>query len=113
MEQGSVGKGHKKAREKTVRTGSKVICVDDRFPTEIILFYNHLPIKDRVYVVRGMGVGVGLNGQEGEVVVYLEGLQNPCSTTPPHPERGFHADRFREIEPPAEVENEELVEATA
>ena len=113
MELGSVEKRHKKGRKKTVRAGSKVICVDDRFPTEIILFYNHLPIKDKVYVVRGMGVGVGLNGQEGEVVVYLKGLENPCSTTPPHPERGFHADRFREIEPPAEVENEELVEATA
>jgi len=111
MEQRGLGKGHKEGQE--MRAGSKVICVDDRFPTEIILFYNHLPIKDKVYVVRGMGVGIGLNGQEGEVVVYLEGLQNPCSTTPPHPERGFHADRFREIEPPAEVENEELVEATA
>ena len=113
MELGSVEKRHKKGGEKTVRAGSKVICVDDRFPTEIILFYNHLPIKDKVYVVRGMGVGVGLNGQEGEVVVYLEGLKNPCSTTPPHPERGFHADRFREIEPPAEVEAEELAEAHA
>ena len=96
-----------------MRAGSKVICVDDRFPTEIILFYNHLPIKDKVYAIRGIGIGVALNGEAGEVVVYLEGLNNPCSTTPPHPERGFAQHRFREIEPPAEVEAEELAEAYA
>ena len=96
-----------------MRAGSKVICVDDRFPPEIIAFYNHLPTKGRQYTIRGIGIGVGLNGEPGEVVVYLEGLPNPCSTIPPHPERGFAQHRFREIEPPAEVENEELVEATA
>jgi hypothetical protein len=55
---GSVGKGHQKGRKKTVRTGSKVVCVDDRFPPEIIAFYNHLPIKDRQYTIRGVGIGV-------------------------------------------------------
>jgi hypothetical protein len=85
-----------------VRQGSKVICVDDRFPTDLLLHYNSLPIKDKVYVVRGMGVGISLDGQQGEVVVYLEGLQNPCSSVPPHPERGFAQHRFRELEPPAE-----------
>ena len=73
MELGSVGKRHKTTRKKTVRAGSKVICVDDRFPTEIILFYNHLPIKDKVYVVRGLGVGVGLNGQRGRLWSTLRG----------------------------------------
>jgi len=85
-----------------MRIGSKVVCVDDRFPTEILLFYNSLPIKDKVYLVRGMGVGISLDNQPGEVVVYLEGLNNPCSTKPPHPERGFAQHRFRELEPPAE-----------
>lgn len=85
-----------------MRQGSKVICVDDRFPTDLLLHYNSLPIKDKVYVVRGMGVGISLDGQPGEVVVYLEGLQNPCSSVPPHPERGFAQHRFRELEPPAE-----------
>jgi hypothetical protein len=41
-----------------VRTGSKVVCVDDRFPPEIIAFYNHLPIKDRHYTIRGVGIGI-------------------------------------------------------
>ena len=111
MEQGSVGKRHKKAREKTVTTGSKVVCVDDRFPPDIIAYYNALPIKDRQYTIRGIGIGVGLNGEAGEVVVYLEGLNNPCSRVPPHPERGFAQHRFREIEPPMEAEIEELEEA--
>lgn len=89
-----------------MRIGSKVVCVDDRFPTEILLFYNSLPIKDKVYLVRGMGVGISLDNQPGEVVVYLEGLNNPCSTKPPHPERGFSQHRFKELEPPAEETQE-------
>lgn len=89
-----------------MRQGSKVICVDDRFPTDLLLHYNSLPIKDKVYVVRGLGVGISLDGQPGEVVVYLEGLQNPCSSVPPHPERGFAQHRFRELEPPAEDSQE-------
>lgn len=89
-----------------MRIGSKVVCVDDRFPTEILLYYNSLPIKDRAYLVRGMGVGISLDNQPGEVVVYLEGLNNPCSSKPPHPERGFAQHRFRELEPPAEETQE-------
>jgi len=96
-----------------VTTGSKVVCVDDRFPPDILAFYNALPIKDRQYVVRGIGIGVALNGEAGEVVVYLKELENPCSTVPPYPERGFAQHRFREIEPPAEAEVEELAEAYA
>ena len=82
--------------------GSKVICVDDRFPPDILLFYNSLPIRDKVYKVRDLGVGISLQGEPGEVVIYLEGLENPCSSKAPYPERGFAQHRFREIEPPAE-----------
>jgi hypothetical protein len=96
-----------------MRTGSKVICVNDLFPKEIIPFYKSLPIKDHTYIIRDMGIGVAINGQAGEVVVYLEGMMNPCSTTPPFPERGFSAERFTELQPPAEVEAEELAEASA
>ena len=96
-----------------MRTGSKVVCVDDRFPPDIILYYNALPIKDREYRIRGIGIGISTSGEAGEVVVYLEGMTNPCSTTPPHPERGFAQYRFREIEPPAEEEAEQLAEAYA
>lgn len=96
-------------------TGSKVVCVDDRFPPDILAFYNALPVKDRHYTIRGIGIGVALNGEVGEVVVYLEGLDNPCSSVPPYPERGFAQHRFREIEPaPAEgAEIEQPEEALA
>ena len=86
--------------------GSKVVCVDDRFPTDLLLFYNSLPIKDKVYKVRDLGVGISLKGEPGEVVVYLEGLMNPCSIVPPHAERGFAQHRFRELEPPAQDSQE-------
>ena len=89
-----------------MRSGSKVVCLDDRFPTDILVYYTSLPIKDRVYVVRDMGIGIGLDNQPGEVVVYLEGLENPCSSVPPHAERGFAQYRFAELEPPAEVAQE-------
>ena len=99
----------------TVRIGSKVVCVDDRFPPEILIYYNGLPLKDRVYKVRDLGVGLSVNGEPGEIVVYLEGMENPRSAKPPHPERGFAEWRFREIQPPAEAEEQalELVGATA
>lgn len=112
MEQGRLDKGHQ-IEEGQMRQGSKVVCINDQFPTDILPFYTNLPIKDRIYIVRDLGIGVALNGEPGEVVVYLEGLPNPCSTTAPFPERGFNAERFRELEPPAEIEAEELAEATA
>jgi len=101
-----MAKGLKKAREKTVRTGSKVVCVDDRFPPELLLYYNALPIKDKVYTIRDMGIGISSKGEQGEIVVYLQELKNPNSSKPPHPERGFAEWRFREIEPPAEEHDE-------
>lgn len=110
-----MAKRAKKEGQKTVRTGSKVVCVDDRFPPELMLYYNCLPLKDRVYKVRGMAVGLSSQGEPGEIVVYLEGMENPKSSKPPHPERGFAEWRFREIEPPAEAEEQalELAGATA
>jgi len=80
--------------------------VDDRFPPELVIYYNCLPLKDRVYVVRDMGVGLSSQGEPGEIVVYLQGMENPKSAKPPHPERGFAEWRFREIEPPAEEHDE-------
>jgi hypothetical protein len=93
-----------------MRRGSKVVCVDDNFPKEVVNFYTHLPVKDAQYVVRDVGVGVGWQGQP-EIVIYLDGMLNPNSSTPPHPERGFNQERFREIEPPAWAEEEEEIEA--
>ena len=85
-----------------MQKGSRVICVDDRFPPDILAYYDNLPLKDLVYVVRDMGVGISVAGEPGEIVVYLEGLDNPSSLKPPYPERGFASWRFREIQPPPE-----------
>jgi hypothetical protein len=87
-------------------SGTKVICVDDRFPPEILLYYTNLPLKDRVYTVRDVEVGVGINGEAGEIAVTLVELTNPASNVPPHRERGFRVERFRELEPAVEVEEE-------
>lgn len=95
-----------------MRRGSKVVCVDDNFPKEVVNFYTHLPVKDHVYTVRDVGIGVNWKGEPGEVVIYLEGMENPASNKPPHPERGFNQERFREIMPPpwSEVEEEAPIE---
>lgn len=95
-----------------MQSGSKVICVDDRFPVEIFVYYSALPIKDKVYTVRDMEVGVSINGEEGEIAVTLNELINPTSSKPPCRERGFRIERFRELEPPKETAEsmvEELV----
>ena len=91
-------------------SGTKVICVDDRFPTEILIYYTNLPLKDKVYTIRDVEVGVGLNGEAGEIAVTLVELANPNSEAPPHRERGFKIERFRELEPEFEVAEERLEE---
>ena len=87
-------------------SGTKVVCVDDRFPPEIFIYYTNLPIKDKVYTIRDVEVGVGLNGEAGEIAVTLVEISNPVSKVPPHRERGFKVERFRELEPEVEVEEE-------
>jgi hypothetical protein len=87
-------------------SGTKVICVDDRFPLEILIYYTNLPLKDKVYTVRDVEVGVGLNGEAGEIAVTLVELANPVSEVPPHREMGFKVERFRELEPEVEVAEE-------
>ena len=78
--------------------GSKVVCVDDKFPLGIEKFYTALPKAGVVYVIREMSVGISLQGEEGEICVLLVGLNNPRSNKPPFPERGFKAERFRPLD---------------
>ena len=87
-------------------SGTKVICVDDRFHPEILIYYTNLPLKDKVYTIRDVEVGIGLNGEAGEIAVTLVELANPVSEVPPHRERGFKVERFRELEPEVEVAEE-------
>ena len=78
--------------------GSKVVCIDDQFPLGIEKFYVALPKAGVVYVLREMTVGISLQGEEGEICVLLVGLNNPRSSKPPVPERGFKAERFRPLD---------------
>lgn len=78
--------------------GSKVVCVDDDFPPEIAVIYTTLPIKDEVYIIREMKIGVNFANEPGEVCLYLVGIHNPRSNVKPFPERGFNAERFRPLE---------------
>jgi hypothetical protein len=87
-------------------SGTKVVCVDDLFPASILNYYTNLPLKDRVYTIRDVEVGVGIDGQAGEIAVTLVELINPVSEKHPHRERGFKVERFRELEPAVEVEEE-------
>lgn len=78
-------------------TGQKVVCVDDQFDPAVRKFYTALPVRENVYVVRGIAPGVTLK-MEDEIAVYLIGLTNPCSETPPHRERGFRPERFAPLQ---------------
>lgn len=91
--------------------GQKVVCIDGKFPESLKWYYNEFPKEGSVYVIRGMTVGIGLNGQEGEIAVYLIGITNPRSEKAPHRERGFNAERFRPLEEIKTETTEQLVDA--
>ena len=65
-----------------------------------------LPIKGVTYTIRDLVPGIDPSGEAGEMCVYLVELINPCSDTPPYPERGFKAERFRPLETDVETEGE-------
>jgi len=90
--------------------GQKVVCIDDTFPEWIGKFYNALPVKDTVYIVRTVSLGVNWQGEPGEVAITLNGLINPCSTKAPHAERAFNAERFRPLRD-ERIEEHEKAEA--
>src|SRR5277367_5453283 len=82
--------------------GDKVVCVDDKFPPDISTLYTALPMKDSIYVVRDIRLGINLT-LEGDMSVLLIGLVNPKADSKANLERGFRADRFRPLE---ELRNE-------
>ena len=88
--------------------GGKVVCVDDKFPPEILKFYTSLPKKDVIYVIRNVSLGVNWNCEPGEVCLYLIGLNNPKSNVPPFLERGFNSERFRPLEEKSATNKKEL-----
>lgn len=80
------------------------------------MLYLSLPKKDQIYVIRNVVLGVNWKSEPGEVCLYLVGLNNPRSSKPPFPERGFNSERFRplhEDEDTAKLLNIEPAEAVA
>lgn len=84
----------------------KVVCVDDKFHPALAKHYTALPVKDQVYVIRQVSLGVNWQGVAGEVCLLLVGLHNPKSSKAPFPERGFTSERFRPLDEKAEVVTE-------
>jgi len=77
-----------------MKVNDKVVCINDKFHPQIAQFYTALPQKGKTYVIRNVCLGVSPENKSGEVCLHLVGLNNPKSTKPPHPERGFSSERF-------------------
>ena len=90
-------------------TGQKVVCIDDKFDPNIVVYYTALPKENTVYVVRGVTCGIAPDNKTDEICVYLIGLVNPKSNVAPYRERGFRAERFRPLEELTEDEIMQLV----
>ena len=82
--------------------GQKVVCVDDQWPESVKEIYLSLPVKDSVYVVRAVRVGVKADElimdmrRVLEQSLLLVGLYNPVNKL--GVEAGFAASRFRALD---------------
>ena len=81
--------------------GQKVVLVDDKWPETVKQLYLSLPVKDSVYVVRAVRVGVRADElimdmrRVLEQSLLLVGIVNPCNKL--GVEAGFAASRFRSL----------------
>lgn len=82
--------------------GQKVVCVDDSWPESVKQLYLSLPVKDGIYVVRAVRVGVRADElimdmrRVLEQSLLLVGLYNPTNNL--GVEAGFAASRFRALD---------------
>ncbi len=82
--------------------GQKVVLVDDAWPETVKQLYLALPVKDGVYVVRAVRVGVKADEllmdmrRVLEPSLLLVGLYNPANRL--GVEAGFAASRFRALD---------------
>ena len=94
--------------------GQKVVCVDDCWPETVKQLYLSLPVKDSVYVVRAVLVGVRADElimdmrRVLEPSLLLVGLYNPANNL--GVEAGFAASRFRALD---ELKKENVEEQEA
>ena len=96
--------------------GQKVVLVDDKWPESVKQLYLQLPVKDTVYVVRAVRVGVRADElimdmrRVLEQSILLTSIYNPTNKL--GVEAGFAASRFRtldEIKTSAVKEEEAVV----
>ncbi len=82
--------------------GQKVVLVDDQWPETVKQLYLALPVKDSIYVVRAVRVGVKADElimdmrRVLEPSLLLVGLYNPANHL--GVEAGFAASRFRALD---------------
>ena len=85
--------------------GQPVVCIDGAFPLGVEKLYRELPKSGRTYTIRDIVPGVSIDGQEGEVAVYLVEILSPDNK---HGiERGFNAERFAPLNVDHEQEHEQ------
>jgi hypothetical protein len=96
------------------RVGQKVILVDDKWPETVQQLYLQLPVRETIYVVRAVRVGVRADElimdlrRVLESSLLLVGLYNPTNNL--GVEAGFAASRFRALD---ELQQEAVEEKEA
>lgn len=96
-----------------MKTGQRVICIDDSFPAPLRRVICEFPVKGRTYTIRAIQPGRAILhpvSPTSQVIpsLLLEELLNPPDPKNKHgAEIGFRADRFRPAEPPLEAVEEE------
>lgn len=94
-----------------IDVGCKVICIEDNFSPRYAGLYDQWVVKDRVYVVRAVRLGVNMVPKlHGDVSLLLIGVVNGCNHL--GLEHGFSVDRFRRLDE-AQHEGEGRVSQTS
>ncbi len=82
--------------------GQKVACINGRFPLGIERYFPSLPKEGQQYTIRDIVPGIGPQGGEGEIAVYL--IEIIGSINDHGIERGFNGERFA----PLQTDEDEL-----
>lgn len=74
-----------------MKSGDKVVCVDDSFPSRAFYLFTSMPVKNKVYIIRDF------DASWTEPNIYLIWLIGISGTTHPRTgrEEAFKAARFR------------------
>ena len=84
--------------------GTKVVCIDGRFPASVTKYLAELPQQGSTYTVRDIIPAQGWSGDETCAVLLVEIVNPPTAHRPEWGECGFAPSRFRELDEDTEVE---------